>query len=236
MDIAQIKEVAWVADQHVSKPIRGVVLVFHGLGNTDLRGDPGTDELSFLRAGGLVVYPYSGPWSWMNRQTRAFIDDLVESVYAAYKLDPSTPLIATGGSMGGFSALLYTRYARRTPDACMAVFPCCDIKHHFTERPDLPRTIRYAFRGYPEPWEEVLAEHSPIEQVEHMPDIPYLIFHGEADKTVSKAHHSDRFVAAMRKLGRRVRYVEVPGMGHGTMMPLEVVNERVAFVTGCLKK
>ncbi|MCC7145548.1 MAG: prolyl oligopeptidase family serine peptidase [Phycisphaeraceae bacterium] len=234
MNPLPIKEVAWVPDEYVAKPIRGVVLVFHGLSNTDLRSEPGTDELEWLRAGGLVVYPYSGPWAWMNRQARAFIDDLVDSVYAFYHLDDSVPLITTGGSMGGFSSLLYTRYARRRPTACLALFPCCDLKYHFTERPDLPRTIHFAFRGYHEPWEQLFAEHSPVAQVQHMPDIPYLVIHGEADKTVSKAHHSDRFVAAMRRLGRKIEYVEVPGMGHGSMIPLSVLQQRVEFVKGFL--
>ena len=40
------------------------------------------------------------------------------------------------------------------------------------------------------------------------------IFHCTADQLVAKAVHSDKFVAAMRALGRRVEYVEVPGRGH----------------------
>lgn len=230
LDPMHLPEVAWIPEKHLVRPIRGLALVFHGLGSVDLRTDPTTDELEWLRAGALVVYPYAGPWSWMNRQARAFVDDLVDAAYRQYNLPDSIPLIATGGSMGGLSALLYTRYARRPVTACLALYPCCDLAYHFTERPDLPRTIRYAFRGYAEPWDQVLAEHSPLAQVPHMPDIPYLVIHGDADAAVAKAHHSDPFVAAMRRLGRRVDYLQVPGMGHGPCMPLYVWQRRIDFV------
>ena len=40
------------------------------------------------------------------------------------------------------------------------------------------------------------------------------LFHCTEDRLVDKAAHSDKFVAAMRALGRRVEYVEVPGRGH----------------------
>ena len=68
-----IKEVAWIGDEHVRGKIKGVVLSFHGLGG-GLKDGPGTEELEWAAAGGLVVYPYYGPWAWMNRQARAMVD------------------------------------------------------------------------------------------------------------------------------------------------------------------
>ena len=234
MDKEQIKQVAWVGDQHVKGPVRGVVLAFHGLGSPGLKTEPATLELAWAEAGGLVVFPYYGPWSWMNRQARAFVDELVEAVYAGYGLSDRTPLIATGGSMGGLSSLLYTRYARRPVAACLAVAPVCDLKFHFSERPDLPPTIRHAFRGYPEDLETLLAEHSPLRQADRMPRIPYLVIHGDKDAAVAKARHSDPLVAAMRGCGLNVEYVEVPGMGHGGPMPLAVLERQAQFVASFL--
>ena len=233
MGIEEIRQVAWVGDEFVRGKVRGVILTFHGLGGGH-KGGPSTEDLAWADAGGLVVNPYYGPWSWMNRLARAFVDGLVEDVYAAFSLPAKAPLICVGGSMGGLSSLLYTRYARRPVRACLAVCPVCDLKYHFSERPDLPATIRYAFRGYPEDFDQVLAEHSPLQQVAHMPDIPYLIVHGVQDTAVSKAHHSDPMVAAMRKLAMNVIYREVAVMKHCSPTPLAVMQENIEFVEAAL--
>jgi dipeptidyl aminopeptidase/acylaminoacyl peptidase len=234
MDKQWLNEVAWIGDPWVKRPIRGVVLSFHGLGATARKTEPSTVELGWAKAGGLVVFPYYGPWSWMNRQARAFVDELVDTVYAVYGLPDGTPLISTGGSMGGLSSLLYTRYARRSIAACLALFPVCDLAFHFSERFDLPPTIHHAFRGYAEDRETLLAEHSPLRQVDHMPRIPYLVIHGDQDAAVSKAHHSDVMVAAMQERDMNVEYVEVPGMGHGGPIPVAVLERQIRFVSSFL--
>jgi dipeptidyl aminopeptidase/acylaminoacyl peptidase len=236
MDKKTIKQLAWVGEEFLKGPIKGVVLVFHGLGFAGMKEQPSTEELEWAAAGWLVVFPYYGPWTWMNRNARAFMDDLVDSIYREYGLGPDVPLISTGGSMGGCSSLIYTRYAKRPVRACLALFPVCDLKLHFSERPDLPRTILYAFRGYREDMESVFAEHSPLAQVENMPAIPYLLIHGDQDEAVAKHLHSDPMVAAMRRHGLDVEYMEVPGMMHGDRIPLAVVQRQVDFVNAFLKK
>ncbi len=229
MDVEQMRQVAWIGDEFVQGPFRGVVLTFHGLGGGH-KGGPSTEELAWAEAGGLVVHPYTGPWSWMNRLARAFVDELVEAVYGAFPLAADAPLVCTGGSMGGLGSLLYTRYAARPVAACTANCPVCDMRYHFSERPDLPATIRCAYRGYPEDFDAILAEHSPLFQVGHMPDIPYLIVHGMQDPAVSKTHHSDPMVAAMRARGLNVTYREVAVMKHCGPLPLDLLEEMIEFV------
>lgn len=235
MEPSLLRQVAWLGDAYLDGAPRGVVLVLHGLGITALKGGPDTDEYQWAREGGLVVYPYYGPWSWMNREARALVDEVVASVYAEFALGEDAPLICVGGSMGGLSALLYCRYARRPARACLALYPVCDLAYHYQERRDLPRTIRHAFSGYTEPFEALLAEHSPLSQVAAMPDIPYLLVHGDRDHAVSKAQHTDRLVAALRALGRDVTYVEVPGMGHLGPLPADVFRQTIAFVSARLR-
>ncbi|MGI5867870.1 MAG: alpha/beta hydrolase family protein [Kiritimatiellia bacterium] len=235
MNMKRIKEIAWLGEDCVGGRIKGVVLAFHGLGG-GLKSGPSTEELEWGRAGGLVVHPYYGPWSWMNRQARTMIDELVDAVYSAYGLADGIPLVCTGGSMGGQGSLLYTRYAKRPVSACLANCPVCDLKHHFHERPDLPPTLWHAFRGYPESMSRCLAEHSPLQQVAAMPDIPYRIIHGGKDKAVSKRHHSDKMVAAMREHRLNVEYVEVAGMGHGGPLPLGVLEGNVTFVASAMSR
>jgi dipeptidyl aminopeptidase/acylaminoacyl peptidase len=92
------------------------------------------------------------------------------------------------------------------------------------------RTVLYPLRGYPEDRESLFREHSPLSQIDHLPDIPYLIIHGDQDVAVAKNHHSDPMVAAMRARKMNVQYIEVPGMGHGSPMPLAVIQEQVRFV------
>jgi dipeptidyl aminopeptidase/acylaminoacyl peptidase len=230
----KLRQVAWIGDDWVKSPIRGVVLSFHGLGAPGLKTAPSTEELGWAQAGGLVVFPYYGPWSWMNRQARALVGETVDGVYAAFGLSRRLPLISTGGSMGGCSALLYARYAKRPVTACFANYPVCDTVFHFSERPDLPRTFHTAFVGYKGTLKKLLAEHSPLAQVPAMPDIPYLIVHGDKDTSVGKARHSDRMVAALRRRKLQVEYIEVPGMGHGGPVPVDVLRREVDFVAAAL--
>jgi dipeptidyl aminopeptidase/acylaminoacyl peptidase len=234
VDQSVIKDVCWTGEQCVKGPVKGVVMVFHGLGAGGGKTGPSGDELEFGAAGGLVVYPYSGPWSWMNAKARAMADDLIDAVYAKWNLPDSAPLICTGGSMGGLSSLLYTRYARRPVAACYANCPVCDIEYHFNERPDLPTTIRYA-ADYAEDMTEFFRTNSPLRQVGAMPDIPYLIVHGGKDMAVSKTHHSDPMVAAMRGRGLNVEYIEVPEMGHCGPMPLAEGLKTIQFVLAAIK-
>ena len=197
------------------KPIKGIVLEFHGLG----RGGRMVSEHSELakdcgEKGLLYVFPYYGPWSWMNSTAVKTVDAIVEAIFDKYSLEDNTPIISTGGSMGGLSALIYSRYAQRTPAACAANCPVCDLQYHYMERVDLPRTIYHAFAHYNMPLEDAIKTASPIEQIKEMPHIPYYIVHTLEDTMVNKEKHSDTFVKAMRKLGHRVEYVEVPERDH----------------------
>jgi len=229
-----INEVAWVGADYVRGKIKGVILTFHGLGGGS-KSALGTEEMEWAARGGLVVFPYYGPWSWMNRQARAKIDELVDAIYAKYKLAGRVPLICTGGSMGGQGSLLYTRYAKRPVSACLANCPVCDLAYHFHERPDLPPTIHHAL-GYAADLEPGLVENSPLRQVAALPDIPYLIIHGGKDKAVSKQHHSDKLVAAMRQRKMQVDYLEVADMGHCGPLPLQVVHRNIEFVAAAMSR
>ena len=237
MDLKTLREQTYIADEYLEGDPKAVVIWLHGLGYCEYRTEPSTPMVEWARRGALVILPWYGPWSWMNRQARQFVDDVVDAAFDIYRLPAATPVITTGGSMGGLSTLLHARYARHPVVACSAACPPCDLPYSFHERPDIPRTVRHAFRGYPEPLEEVLLEHSPLHQVPGMPDIPYQVIHGGADTAVAKAHHSDPFVAAMRKAGRRVEYIEIPKMTHnGDAMPLDAIRRRIDFVSSFIPK
>ena len=230
-----MKAVAFIADAFVAGKITGVIVNFHGLGDPGLRTVPNYAESEWASAGGLVVMPYPGPWAWMNRQSRAMVDELIEAIYREYSLQPSTPLILTGGSMGGYCSLLFARYTRHRVAACMAIYPACDLKYHFSERPDLPRTIHHAFAGCTEDMETLFKEHSTIEQAAAMPRVPYLILQSDADKAVNKEAHADRMAAELKKHNHTVEYIVVPGMGHHEISAFPAYRRTIDFVKNALK-
>ena len=229
LSLEVIRQSAWVGDDFLKGPARAVIVVFHGLNSGWIKNNAGNDEAEWGASGGLVVFPYYGPWAWMNRSARGFVDSLIPAVYRQFNVPPEVPLIIVGGSMGGQGALIYTRYSPHIISACLADYPVCDTAYHFTERPDLPPTMRYAYRDEPN-FQLALEAHSPVAQAEHMPRIPYLIIHGDKDTAVNKEKHSDRFVSEMKLAGRPVEYVQVPGMGHGSNIPFEVLRKRIDWV------
>ena len=130
-------------------PVRGIVLSFRGLGSmkafTDESPEVAEDAARYGEHGILYIKPNTNPWSWMNRQAVAVTDEILDVVFDHFKLPETTPIVSTGGSMGGQQALVYMLYAKRTPIACAVNCAVCDMPYHYTERPDLPRSMYSAF-------------------------------------------------------------------------------------------
>lgn len=208
-----LRNFAYSNDKICQLPIRGIVVSFLGLRASD-RIDGETEEGRFYAGRGLLfVIPYSNPWSWMNRRELSYSNEILDVLRERYQLPEDIPVVATGGSMGGQSALTYMIYAERTPVACVAICPPCDLLYHFTERADLPRTFYNAYYHETGTLEDAIRAASPLELVDRFPDADYVVFHCEKDTQVNKERHSDRFVAAMQK-NHRIRYYSVPDRGH----------------------
>ena len=232
---SRLEESAWIGRDLVKGRVKGLVLAFHGLGG-GIKTGPNTEELEWSQLGALVVQPYYGPWAWMNPPARRMVDELVDALFKLCRLSDQAPLVATGYSMGGQGSLLYSRYARRPVTACLANCPVCDLAYHVHERPDVPPTVHHAFPDASGDFDEQVAAHSPLAQVQYLPDIHYRIIHGAADRSVSKQHHSDKLVAALRRRKLRVDYVTPAAMGHCGPMPLKVLAGNVAFVRDALSR
>lgn len=208
-----LRSFAYCNNEICKRPVRGVVVYFYGLGGQFLFDEDTDEGRLYAEKGILYLVPYQNPWAWMNRQTVALTDELLDVLFSALHLPETTPVVSTGKSMGGLSALVYTAYAKRTPAACITNCPVCDLPFHFTERPDLPRTLYSAFCTYEGTLEDALRSASPLHLTHKLPDIPYVIFHCEEDRAVNKQIHSDRFVEQLRQ-NHRVDYYPVPGRGH----------------------
>lgn len=219
---------AYVNTAVCQAPVRGIVVSFFGLGNTKMFHAETGAGAYYGERGILYVHPYNNPWNWMNPQSVAMTDEILDVLIDHYNLPESIPVVATGGSMGGLCALVYTHYAKRTPVACIANCPVCDLPYHLTERPDLPRTLYSAFWHEEGTIEQVLERFSPLHLAPHMPAAAYHIFHCAADQAVNKEKHSDRFVAAMKKAGRHVQYYEIPHCGH-----CDLPDDKKALLSQC---
>ena len=208
-----IRNFTYSNDKIVDEPIRGIVLEFTGLGTQDMIWEDYADARMYAKQGIICVRPYYNPWSWMNRQTVSFVDEIIDVLVEHYRLPKQTPIVASGGSMGGLCALVYTHYAKHTPAACVTNCPVCDLPYHFTERVDLPRTLYSAFGEYKDmTMEEALETASPVHLAATMPHIPYSIFHCNKDMAVNIDLHSRKFLEAMSE--HNVSFYEVEGRGH----------------------
>jgi dipeptidyl aminopeptidase/acylaminoacyl peptidase len=205
---------AYSNDKICTLPIKGIVLDFFGLGGQQMFNDDTQAGIDLAKKGIVLLIPYNNPWAWMNAQAVQYTDEIVNAIIKKYSLDEDIPIVSSGGSMGGLSALVYTRYAQHTPVACIANCPVCDLPYHYTERPDLPRTIYSAFYfNEAESIDEAMKSSSPLHLVNEMPDADYYIFHCENDSAVNIKKHSEQFVNEMQK-GHRIRFYTVPERDH----------------------
>lgn len=210
-----IRNFAYVNDAVCKRPIQGIVVEFMGLGGQAQHNNETDFGMEMGKHGILCVIPYLNPWAWMNPQAIRTTNEIIEAVLECCGLD-ALPIVSAGGSMGGQQALVYAAYAARTPAACVVNCPVCDLPYHYTERPDLPRTLYSAFSMVDaQTIEEAMEAHSPLHLAEKrlLPAVRYAFFHCEEDKAVNKRQHSDRLVEKL-KVYAAVEYYAVPDRGH----------------------
>ena len=214
-----LRSFAYVSDKICEKPIKGVVVDLFGLGDMSMFWEDPDIAEECAKVGIMYVIPYNNPWAWMNPQSIAFTDEILDVIFEKYELSENTPIVSVGGSMGGLASLVYTKYAKRTPVACLANCPVCDLPYHYTERPDLPRTLYSAFFNEEGSLDDEMKKYSPYHLASEMPDIEYHIFHCDADGAVNIDKHSNRFVEAMRANGKKITYDIVPDRNHCDLTP-----------------
>ena len=227
-----LRNFAYSNDHLIKGEIKGIVLYFMGLGNAGMRDADFGDAKDYAEEGVIYVIPYTNPWCWMNRAAVSLVDEIVEVLCEKYALGKDVRIVSTGLSMGGLCALTYCAYARITPVASVTNCPVCDLPYHFTERPDLPRTLYSAFFEYDGTMEEALRSASPVHLAAagKMPKIPYTILYCEEDTAVDLAKHSEAFVEAMRPY-REVRLIDVPLRGHCDLSPRAQMQFRISVLS-----
>lgn len=209
-----LRSFAYTNEDKIAGEIKGVVVEFFGLGFQNMFEDLPQGN-SYAEKGLLFVVPYTNPWGWMNRSETGLADEIIDVLFEKLSLPQDIPLIYTGGSMGGLGGIVYTKYSKRTPASCVVSCPVCDLPYHYTERPDLPRTLYSAFYDYDGSFDEALKSASPIHLAHEMPkSVSYHIIHCDEDKSVNIDRHSKIFVSEMKKYGYDITFDICRGRDH----------------------
>ena len=212
----------------VKTPVKGLVIEHHGSGCGRCGRTQGKAVTDFARFrvedGWVFVHPRTES-TWTNDSAVRLTDDLVGAIIAHYGLRTDVPILSTGYSMGGHGALVWPVFSkyRRNIRAVFANCPVTDLPVFHAYVAGLTNGwARYdrqtVERSYPAEagvdYEKVLRRRSPIHLVDRLPDVPYYVNQGTADKCVQKATQSDVFVPALKAAGRKVVYFVSEGSGH----------------------
>ncbi len=195
-----------------AKP-RGIVTRFKGLTMDVPLKDLLLEGRKYAKANILFLYPYTSPWAWMNDEAIFFIDSVLDAAREAADVE-NAPLVLFGESMGGHGVFLYSIFGRHKPNACAAVCPVCDLVFHVNEQKSILTSLYSAFSHYSGTLEENLREYSPLNLVDRMPEVPYLIIHCRADKLVNVDNHSEKLRLAMLRHGMNIEYFVEEDSGH----------------------
>ena len=173
---------AFLNEDTLRRPLRGIAVSFHGYSDaTMLEKSP--EEARVLGEAGIAwVFPYYSVWAWMSKSSQIFNEQVLDAVYDRLGAPDSIPLVITGGSMGGLTALNYLVYGKRPATACAVNCPVTDMCEVFENRPAVRRAILAAHITEERTLGDILAHHSPCRFVDRLPKIPYLFLYGERDE------------------------------------------------------
>lgn len=170
-----------------------------------------------LRRQWAYVSTWYGGNSWMGPLGEAGLVDLIGVLRQKW---PGKPVYLAGGSMGGSSTLVF---ALRRPEllaGIVAMCPAGNIADYYrfasqSSNPTLQNIaaaikLHYTVEG--RKLEEELAARSAATNAERF-TMPVYLCHGSADALIPP--DGVRALAAeLQRLGRKVKYVEIPGGGH----------------------
>lgn len=215
--------------------IKGVATYFHGFGYGSMKSEPERYDEYLAEHGILTVFPFYDPWAWGNRASMDLCDRVIDLVYEKHGLSDSVPLVITGESMGGLTALAYTVYSKRRAVACAVNCPVADLEK-MNMRRDILRGLCAAYASENTSLEEAIRRASPVELVDRYPVIPYYIIQGGMDDELSEQVRAGALlVPKMKARGLDVEYVYVPGMVH-CHIPMHEYDAYYAFVKEQVEK
>ena len=195
-------------------PVRGLVMECHGLNDNTIHQKSPRLGAELGRDGILYVYPYYDLWAWCNNSAVTLMNELLAVVEKMFGLTPQTPFVISGGSMGGLTAIIFSRYSIRQPRAIACQCPVVDLQESFQRLRQHRRAIYNAYCTEEGTIEEAIRRRNPIAITKDLLRVPYLIISGGEDHCVPEEKQIDPFEAEMLRHGHEISVLRVPTMGH----------------------
>ncbi len=208
-------------------PVKAVCVDFHGYTDATTYSESPAKARLLGEQGIAWVFPYYSVWAWMSESSQMFNEQVIDAVYQKLQIPDSTPLIITGGSMGGLTALCYLIYGKRKAAACAVNCPVTDMAKFFELVPDARRAILSAHIWAERPLRTIMDMYSPINLVDKLPKIPYLLVYGEKDERITE-NFMPQFLEKMKEKGHNVTH-----MIQKNMMHCDIDKHEEAFHTWC---
>lgn len=208
-----ISDYAFVNTDALTLPVKAVCVDFHGYTDATMFSESNEKAKRLGEKGIAWVFPYYSVWAWMSRSSQEFNEQVLDAVYQKLQLPDTVPLIITGGSMGGLTALCYLVYGKRKAVACAANCPVTDMGVFFRDFDHARRAILSAHILDERPLETICDAYSPVKFVDKLPHIPYLLVYGEKDTVITDRFMS-KFVEKMKAAGHDVTHILQKDMVH----------------------
>ena len=179
---------AFLNQDTLVSPLRAICVCFHGYTDATMYQESPKIAKVLGEAGIAWVFPYYSVWAWMSKSSSEFNEQVIDAVYERLGASENIPLIVSGGSMGGLTALNYLVYGKRNAVGCAVNCAVTDMKRIFSDIPDFRRAILSAHIQEDEDLLSVMKRYSPVDFYELMPRIPYYFVYGENDAYFTQNH------------------------------------------------
>jgi len=222
-----IFDYAFVNIDTLKRPVKAVCVDFHGYTDATIYSESPAKAKVLGEKGIAWIFPYYSVWAWMSRSSQEFNEQVLDVVYRKLQISDNTPLIITGGSMGGLTALCYLVYGKRKAVACAVNCPVTDMTKFFDMVPDARRAILSAHILDERPLKTILDKYSPINIIDKLPAIPYLLIYGEKDNLITK-HFMSNMLKKMSDADHNVTHLLQQEMTH-----CDIDGHKEAFDAWC---
>ena len=230
-----LHDYAFINEDSLVYPLRAICICFHGYtDDTMYKKSPETARI--LGQNGIAwVFPYYSVWAWMSKSSQAFNEQVIDAAYEKLNADEKIPLIVSGGSMGGLTALNYLVYGKRRAVGCAVNCSVTDMEKIFNDRPDFRRAILSAHIEEDAELVSVMKRYSPVAFAERLPKIPYFLVYGESDVYFTETHMP--YLVEKLKEGKLSYTLHIEqGMKHCDIESHpSALNKYCAFITDLVK-
>ncbi len=172
---------AFLNEDTLKIPIKGICVSFHGFTDATMF-DESSEQARILGESGIAwLHPYYSVWGWMSENSQLFNEQVIDAAYDRLGADESIPLIISGGSMGGLTALNYLVRGKRRASACALNCPVTDMSEFYNHSISSRRAILSAHIEKDCPLDIIMRNFSPVNFADKLPNIPYFLIFGEND-------------------------------------------------------